>query len=222
MLEEGQGIIEPPHQLDVLADVISPLRMGTYVNAAGHDKDRALLLYIWNAKMGEAFHLPIQAVEVGLRNRVSAGISVVFGNDWWKSDDFLDVAAQKQHDDVQTVLSRLHSKGIKVETGQIVAGLSFGFWVAMLNSRYNVKIWSSQLHRAFPHLPPETDRQRLFSRVSEIADFRNRISHHEPIFKRNLSGDFQVCMLVLGWLCPTKQAWIKQSCTVSHMIRKKP
>ena len=57
--------------IETLRPVISVGRLGTYLVAAGFDPSRALQLYIWNARVGEAFHLPIQAVEVGLRNRIN-------------------------------------------------------------------------------------------------------------------------------------------------------
>jgi hypothetical protein len=63
---------------------ISPDRFGTYLSAAGHDQARALRLYLWNAQLGEAFHLPIQAVEVGLRNSINLGLINTFGQDWWQ------------------------------------------------------------------------------------------------------------------------------------------
>ena len=181
MNEEGQETINNGHPIHALSEIISPLRMGTYLQASGQDADRALSLYLWNAKVGEAFHLPIQAYEVGLRNRVSDGLAEVYGVDWWQEEAFLVEAGEKRKRDISVVVSRLRSKDIPAETGQLVAGLSFGFWVAMLHSRHNIKIWSSELRGAFPHLPSDIDRKRLHRRSMSIADFRNRISHHEPI-----------------------------------------
>jgi hypothetical protein len=222
MNEERQQVITSPHPIHALSEIISLLRIWTYLQAAGHDADRALALYLWNAKMGEAFHLPIQAFEVGLRNRVFDGIAAVFGNDWWKDNEFLVAVGGKRQRDLDSVLRRLNSKGVKLDTGQLVAGLSFGFWIAMLHGRYNRAIWSSELPKAFPHLPADVNRQKLHRRATEIADFRNRISHHEPIFKRNLSGDYGKCIEAVKWLCPTKSTWIKPHCRVSAMIREKP
>lgn len=222
MNDKRQQIIEAEHPINALSEIISPQRLGTYMQSAGHDPDRALSMYLWNAKMGEAFHLPIQSVEVGLRNRVCDGIVSVFGPDWWKDEKFIKEAGNKRKQDIDLVLRRLNSKKIPHEVGQIVAGLSFGFWIAMLHGRHNRTIWSAQLKTAFPNLPNQVDRKKLHQKATEIADFRNRISHHEPIFKRDLSGDFSTCMLVLSWLCPTKKNWIKPHCRVSAMLREKP
>lgn len=222
MSNKGQQVINSPHPIHALSEIISPLRMGTYLQASGQDPDRALALYLWNAKVGEAFHLPIQSFEVGLRNRVSDGIQSVFGPNWWCDPSFLKEAGEKRARDINLVLNRLKSKDVPHDTGQIVAGLSFGFWIAMLHGRHNIRIWSAQLKTAFPHLPREVNRKVLHGRSTKIADFRNRISHHEPIFKRNLLLDYSMCMEGLKWLCPTKAAWIKPHCRVAAMVREKP
>ena len=222
MDNKGQQVINSPHPMHALSEIISHLRIGTYLKASGQDADRALSLYLWNAKMGEAFHLPIQSYEVGLRNRVSDGIQAVFGPDWWCDPSFIKEAGGKRVRDIKLVLNRLKSKNVPPDTGQLVAGLSFGFWIAMLDGRYNINIWSAQLRTAFPHLPDDVNRKILHARSTKIADFRNRISHHEPIFKRNLSLDYSMCMEGLKWLCPTKASWIKPHCRVSAMMREKP
>lgn len=222
MAGPGQQLINAHAPVAALSEIISPLRLGTYLNAAGHDAQRALQIYLWNAKIGEAFHIPIQAVEVGLRNRVSDGLAAAFGPDWWSDPAFLALIGAKRAADIDVVKARLASKGKQVATGQIIAGLSFGFWVAMLHRRFNPAIWSGNLRAAFPHLPAATNLHSLHEKAGDIADFRNRIWHHEPIFRRNLTADYSQCMMVLGWLCPSKRTWIKPHCRVSTVMRKKP
>ncbi len=58
-------------QIAAILTAISPDRFKTYLAAAGHRQERALKLYLWNAKLGEAFHMPIQAVEIALRNSIT-------------------------------------------------------------------------------------------------------------------------------------------------------
>ena len=222
MNQKRQQTNNNSHPIHELSEIISPLRMGTYLQATGQDADRALALYLWNAKVSEAFHLPIQAYEVGLRNRVSDGLSTIYGTSWWSDPRFLKEAGRKREADIKVVLDRLASKQVPLGTGQVIAGLSFGFWVAMLHRRHHINVWSSELRIAFPHLPHKVDHKQLHKRSIEIADFRNRISHHEPIFKRNLLSDYGKCMEALSWICPTKAAWIKPHCRVAAMMREKP
>jgi hypothetical protein len=190
--------------------------------AAGHDEERALALYQWNAQLGEAFHLPIQSVEIALRNRINAVLVATFGADWWQESAFLTVAEKRQREQIDDVKARITKRGQVIVTGQIVAGLSFGFWVSMLDARYNPSVWSHSLTVGFPHLPAGKSRHHLQKASRHIANFRNRIWHHEPIFKANITAEYSRCMEILAWLCPHKLGWIKPQCKVMSVLRQKP
>ena len=205
-----------------LAETLSADRIGRYLTATGYDKQRALALYVWNAKIGEAFHVPIQAVEVGLRNRITVSLADLYGSEWWRHIDFKIAIDEDREADLETVFRRIRNRGLSLDVGQIVAGLSFGFWVALLQPRYNPKIWSSHLRVSFPDLPQDKTRNALAKRAGEVAFIRNRISHHEPVFRRDLSKDFQQLLEFLSWICPTKAGWIKPHCRVQEVLRQKP
>jgi hypothetical protein len=78
------------------------------------------------------------------------------------------------------------------------------------------------LRVSFPDLPQDKTRNALAKRAGEVAFIRNRISHHEPIFSRDLSKDFQHLLEFLSWICPTKAGWIKPHCRVQEVLRQKP
>lgn len=208
--------------IDVLKPVLSDGRIGTYLVAAGFDEVRALRLYIWNAQVGEAFHLPIQAVEVGLRNRVNHALTLGYGDDWWKSQKLSRLLDEERQGDLRVVLRRILNRGLPQETGQVVAGLSFGFWVGMLQGRYNPEIWSRHLRTSFPHLPLNRNRKSLAAAAGRVAYIRNRISHHEPVIKLDLAVENATLMDLLGWICPDKLAWVRPHCRVSALLEEKP
>lgn len=208
--------------LNLLEPTLSPARISTYMLAAGHDETQALALYLWNAQLGEAFHLPIQAVEIALRNRINSVLNVSFGLNWWQEPTFLGLADKRQNDQIREAQARITKRGQTLVTGQIVAGLSFGFWVSMLDARYNPVVWSQHLAAGFPNLPSASNRYDLQTLARRIANFRNRISHHEPIFKANLSDEYSTCMRALEWLCPHKLGWIKPQCKVMGILRLRP
>lgn len=207
---------------DPLSRMISIERFSTYMTAAGHDEARALQFYVWNAELGEAFHTPIQAVEVGLRNSVNHALQSVYGPDWWQDKRLLGILDGDRRSDLDLVKRRIHNRKLKLGTGQVVAGLSFGFWVGMLQPRYNPPIWGGQLRAAFPHLPANETRGSVAGKAHEIAYLRNRISHHEPIIKRNVSADFKNLMTLLKWMCPATHDWIRPYCRVPDVMRRKP
>jgi len=167
--------------------VLSRPRFQTYMTAAGHDVDLAWRLYLWNARVGEAFHLPIQTAEVGLRNSIDVVLIQLFGPDWGANRQFELLLDQRAQADLGVVKQRLKNKGRQANNGQIVASLSFGFWVALLHRKYNPQIWSQHLQTGFPNKPSTVDRHQLFVRAGEINKLRNRISHHEPIIGSDIS-----------------------------------
>ena len=208
--------------IDQLRPSISNDRLGTYLTAAGFSEERALRLYVWNAYVGEAFHLPIQGVEVGLRNRVNSALCAKFGQDWWNERKFLTIADRERKIDIETAQRRIKNRGSQTVTSQIVANLSFGFWVGLLQPRYNPDVWSSFLRASFQNLPPEKNRFDLAASAKRVNDLRNRIWHHEPIFRMDLSDEFRAVMELLGWICPIKAAWIRPQCRVPQVLRQKP
>lgn len=208
--------------IETLRPVISVGRLGTYLVAAGFDPSRALQLYIWNARVGEAFHLPIQAVEVGLRNRINDALLAEFGGDWWKDERLLALLDAERQGDIALVLRRIRNRGLAEETGQVVAGLSFGFWVGMLQGQYNRDIWSRHLRSAFPDFPDSRNRKSLAAAAGRVAYIRNRISHHEPVIKLDLAKENATLMELLGWICPHKLEWIRPHCRVSSLLAEKP
>jgi len=210
------------HETDAILTAISADRFKTYLIASGYDQERALQLYLWNARLGEAFHVPIQAVEVGLRNSINLALSNVYTPNWWECKNLYDLLDEERKADLSTVLKRIRNRNQELYTGQVVAGLSFGFWVGILDGRYNPPIWGGQLRTAFPFFPSSRGRKSLHSRVRDVATLRNRISHHEPLIGRDSLTDFSNLMTLLEWICPAKVIWIKPHCRVPQIVRERP
>lgn len=208
--------------IDALRAVVSEERLGTYLTAAGFDTERALRLYMWNAQVGEAFHVPIQAVEVSLRNRINTALTAQFGVEWWKHKDLLVVLDHDRQSDLALVLKRIRNRKLPLTAGQVVAGLSFGFWVGMLQKRYNPVIWGGHLHQSFPDYPANRNRASLAQAVGRVAWLRNRIWHHEPIIGLDLSAEYGTVMRLLTWLSEPKAEWIRAHSRVPTLLRQKP
>jgi len=83
-------------------------------------------------------------------------------------------------------------KGRVPQADDVVAALSYGFWSSLVgpggNCQYETQFWQPALVKAFPH--SASSRRATMSRSLEsIRLFRNRIAHHEPIFRRHLAAD---------------------------------
>ena len=74
-----------------------------------------------------------------------------------------------------------------IDTPHLIAELSFGFWTNLVGHRFARVVWVPGLHRAFPRFRRVSGapiaRQPVAYRFDYLRNFRNRIAHHEPIFK---------------------------------------
>jgi hypothetical protein len=201
---------------------LSKGRFDTYLSAVGYDQKRAISLYLWNAKLGASFHVPIQAVEVALRNRINHALVQEFGLNWWDAPDFLTLIDKERIKDLRLVKIRIKRQKLVVQTDQIVASLTFGFWVGMLAPKYNPRLWGNHLRTTFPYLPASKRRDEIFKLAANVARFRNRISHHEPLIRDDVSQRYNDIMTLISWLCPDTEKWIRPHCEVPKVMRTKP
>ena len=77
-----------------LVDALSLERFGRYLSWAGGDQARALELYALNTGLSEALYVPLQVLEVVLRNRVHAVLVQAQGPRWFETSGFLQVPHQ--------------------------------------------------------------------------------------------------------------------------------
>ncbi|PST87335.1 hypothetical protein C9I86_13175 [Photobacterium sp. NCIMB 13483] len=85
-------------------------------------------------------------------------------------------------------------KDIDASHSDIISGLAFGFWTNLLSEQYfdisEELLWPNLISTVFPNLPKEiTDLQNdeqlkiIEDKVNSFRDLRNRMFHHEPIWK---------------------------------------
>lgn len=83
---------------------------------------------------------------------------------------------------------KLKREGKVVTTDRVISGLDFGFWTNFLTKNYednNAKslLWPNQLSRIFPYAPQGTTRDDIEKEFNRIRELRNRLTHHEAIWK---------------------------------------
>lgn len=208
--------------MSALDGTVSSARLGPYMKSAGFNSDRAIKLYLWNVAIGQSFHFPLQAFEVAFRNSVSGALVNEFGAIWWRPANAKKFLSARSLEEVQKTHKRLRNKGIKPNADDMVAGLSFGFWVSLLAARYKPVIWSKRLAEAFPNMPNGTTQKIVYEQSNGALNLRNRIFHHEPLISQNLSAEYADLMRLLTWLCPETQKWVKANCSVPTVMRLKP
>src|SRR4051794_37736918 len=64
-------------------------RFNRYIAWAGGDRARALELYTLNARLSESLYIPLQMLEVALRNRIHTVMTEALHEAWFRDEKFL-------------------------------------------------------------------------------------------------------------------------------------
>lgn len=173
-----------------IEQLLSQSRLDPYQVATSGTTVEPLELYDWNSQVGSAFFESLHYLEVGLRNSIDDAVrkhsAVQLGlNSWLRSDGPLLSHGSRQQ--VALAERRIQRAGRPVTHGRVVAELSFGFWWSLFAQEYNRSLWQPALRHAFEG---SVRRQKLHDELGHFRVFRNRIAHHEPIFTRDLQGDW--------------------------------
>jgi len=204
----------------LVANIISQERLTKYKAAAGGDENFALELYGWNIQISEAFFPILSAAEVCLRNTVSARVIQKYGYKWWENTQFHSLIGSKGKGIVLRASKKLSKEGV-VTSGRMIAELTFGFWVRMLRAENVPELWTP-LHTYFADLPATVSYDEFYSRCDEVAKFRNRIFHHEPIIQRDILREYGTILELTKWISSDKGEWIQQYSRVAAVVRTKP
>jgi hypothetical protein len=176
-----------------LEQYFSPSRLAPYL-LPGEAADVAFARYQWNLRLAEALLPSLNYLEVGLRNGLNRTAANLYGADWLLTippklglsfEDLRNIENLKT--DIQ------QTKGYPATHDDVLARLGFGFWVAFFHKRYVSGLWNrgkSPLVSVFPNMVPALQtRELIFARLRTIKALRNRIAHHEPIWKMTLTVD---------------------------------
>lgn len=182
------------------------------------------MLYQWNTEVSAAFFASLQGFEVVLRNALARRLAVlhsVFGmpGEWY--DDPRGILDDRGTQDIAEARRRILRQRRPVTPGRMVSELSFGFWRYLLTSRYEQSLWTPALRHAFSGLRPQR-RREVADRVARLHLVRNRLAHHEPLHRRDLTADFADLLFVTSAICPYAAAWIDGTSTVRTVVRQRP
>ncbi|MGL5888813.1 MAG: Abi family protein, partial [Bacteroidia bacterium] len=180
---------------------LSPERMSRYYNACGYDKVKAKKLYRINLKLSKSFLPLLSLFEVGLRNAIHRELSLHFADPDWiihQQSGFMIspslgskmvnnrvIAERYLLNEVKKAQDKFRRSSTNLTSARLIAEQNFGFWTAMFDKKYFHTLSRIPL-KAFNALPPGINETVIFPKLRLIRNFRNRISHHEPIcFNQN-------------------------------------
>ncbi len=203
---------------------LTPVRLAPYLQAERGDLRRALARYYWNAELCRTYYPILQALEVALRNSLDRALAPAFPvRNFEHVDSWLDrrprVVVHVGGDDaVARAKSKLTGwdpvqncyRHAPPKHGDLVAGMSFGFWVGLLEAAYDnpgtrgVYFWPDQAKRVFPGASGET-MTTIRVAFNELRHFRNRVFHHEPVWPKKPQSptpkaQYDAILKALRWL----------------------
>lgn len=190
--------------------------------------------------LGAALYIPLHLLEVALRNGLHQALTQHHGGDayWYRLQHALPPSlrhpvypnqppsfSQREIRNALNAVGKVTTPRAADEPGRVVAELNFGFWTSLLSPPYGSPqsvqqhwhpLWPQLMPTVFPHFPPTAstaqDRATLSERFDGLRQLRNRISHHEPIWRgrprrgthqrANLLQDYQDVEEAIGWVSP--------------------
>lgn len=216
-----------PHEIADLPDVISAPRFATYLQARQGHIDQALELYAWNMEISAAFMVPLHLCEVAIRNAASDAIEAVHGANWpWVNGFIRSLPVPRRQTDYDPQRNLRMVAGRQPTVGKVVSELNFAFWEKVFTQGQDSRIWDSHLRTVLPGIPARLTvaqaRAKIFLDLERIRKFRNRIAHHEPIFARNLPGDYASIRELVEYRRPGAASWLDKVERVTGLIAIRP
>jgi hypothetical protein len=200
-------------------DAISAERLASYLRACAGELEPALDLYRWNHDVAGVLLRPLCDLEITFRNALQRQLSVIsYPKPWWMSSALL--ADDRVRADIDRGRRSLVLAGKAITPGGMTSEMSFGFWVALIGSRFDMTLWRRGLYRAFVHY--RGPRKPLHLDFKRMLGLRNRIGHHEPIHHRHLAEDRRTVHRLLGYLSPDMQRWGTDGDRFPEMLSCRP
>ncbi len=191
----------------VIDTLLTNERLASYQSVFRPATDLELMgAYLWNSQVCGVLYPLVSAAEVALRNAIDHGVSGELGRFWWtRSRLRYKSFGQGQPPKPVTVVSSNFAKSYaraidaarratgnrnaRPTHGAVVAGTDFSTWEYLLDDEFMGRglIWPKVLGGVlcgpWPGNPTQTLRHARTT-AKTVREFRNRLSHHEPAWKR--------------------------------------
>lgn len=207
-------------------DALSVHRLRSYSLLCAQDSEAQLIgAYHWNLMICSDLYPFIHSAEIALRNALHQALSEKFNTEYWFDEITLSYEASQMLHKARQQLIKYNKK---IESPDIVASLTFGFWLTLLqnklhaNQQNSEKLWPQLIPIVFPHFArSESERKFISARFKEIKNLRNRLFHHEPIWKFDvnatvekniglLRNKFEDIVKAIGWISKEKKFYLRE------------
>ena len=205
-------------EIDILSGAFWSQRLEKYINLYNGDVMKVAAHYKANIALSESLYTSLSVFEVTLRNALSKELERMMGRKDWYSVFPSNPALKSLTSEVTVAIRHISQRGEMVSPDKIIAELTFGFWVTLLNSEYELSLWKS-LRLAFPHMPKkDRKRKNVSSPCNALRKLRNRVFHHESICwdLDYITDIHNRLVMVLGWINTDMPSWLDE---VDHFCK---
>ena len=230
---------------DQLEHLVSEPRFATYVDACNGDRDRAVELYHWTGEVAGAFLVDFRHFEVILRNHIHWSLSdhvaanhPAIAGEWFEDESWVKHRWWNKDAQRELDFAVFKAGGPASPADRVIAELPFGFWRYILSTRYEQSFWKLALDASFVNIPGKTWKERRFMIEQEVLvlhQLRNRLAHHQPIFKPHMRSGPNNTLIevplerqhngllhVLSWIDPKLPTLVMERSTVKELLAKQP
>lgn len=181
------------------------------LNTFGRNAEEQLAAYFTNLQICEALYPLLHFVEVAWRNHLDGAMYEVLGDPNWLSErsEWRTVCGKgaikigtREIEKVEQASRDVRRR--EVSHDDLVARLSFGFWVSLADRHYD-SLWPFlfKSQTFLPNLPKRhRTRKRVNATLDDVRKLRNRVMHHEPVTRdlTKLRGAILNAWNILEWI----------------------
>ncbi|MGR5234291.1 Abi family protein [Vibrio rotiferianus] len=232
--------------IDSIVKTLSDTRLSTYKkdNLCDATIEQSLGLYVWNKQLSGLFYPVLQVLEISLRNAIynayiedrEQDVETNYPEEQWEAEKakidplwFKNIYSLANNSiayrQLQNAENDLHKEGKEITPDNLIAKLTFGFWVHMTDKKHRdgyvptpiIALWPKLNRKVFPHAVDFNGHALSINNISSclfsVNKLRNRIAHHEPIWKaidlydsddaiNKVVQQYDLCLKVIRWINP--------------------
>jgi len=203
-----------PYRPLIIDTLTSTHRLTSYENVFQTTNDIELMgVYLWSQHISGVLYPLLSCVEVSLRNAIDRALTQKLGLFWWRQDVLRCKAELKGRPATRPLIAirenfdsanRAYIRDMKEILGKhaiipnathhdLIARTEFSTWEFLFDHQDyqfldHQLIWPGQLSNVFlgawPHTSTKQMVQHVGQQIKQVRLFRNRLAHHEPIWKR--------------------------------------
>ncbi len=207
------------HSKEFFEKIFSTERMARYFDRYPADPKRAILHYQCNLELSASMYICISVLEVSLRNALSRELRKMTGREDWYVVFPKTSGLKSLNKYITQAIHHITGRHESITPDKIIAELTLGFWVSLLNNEYERVLWK-HLRRSFPYMPKSLrQRKNISAPLNRFRNFRNRVFHNEAICWNisNVQRTHDEMIEVLGWINKDIPKWLAPSDTFPYM-----